>query len=120
MSNKFNYIKNNNYNNELSFCGKLVKETHLNINKSFQKTLNDYLYFLHLFPKELPLPQAYKAEDGEIVLEWYFNNKSVVLSISGDGNYGYAMLLNGKYVAGKVDGNINNFITPELYKYLKC
>lgn len=86
---------------------------------SLHKSVNDSLSFLNHFPHELPLPTAYNAEDGEIVLEWFFNNKSVVLSITGDGYYGYAMLRNGKYIAGQGDGDINDVITPELYEYLQ-
>ncbi len=86
---------------------------------SLHKSVDDSLQFLAKFPRELPLPNAHYAEDGEIVLEWFFNNKSVVLSITGDGYYGYAILKNGKYVAGQSDGSVNNIITPELYEYLQ-
>lgn len=117
MDNTFNITKKNLKNQIAQFINNTKLET-ISVTK-LHKSINDSLQFLTNFPYELPLPRAHYSEDGEVILEWFFNNKSVVLSITGDGYYGYALLKNGKYVAGQSDGNINNVIIFELYDYLK-
>jgi hypothetical protein len=40
------------------------------------------------------------SDEGEICFEWISSDRHAIVSIEGDGEIGYAMLVAGKFVAG--------------------
>lgn len=40
------------------------------------------------------------SDEGEICFEWISSDRHAIVSIEGDGEIGYAMLVGGKFVAG--------------------
>jgi hypothetical protein len=40
------------------------------------------------------------SDEGEICFEWISSTRHAIVSIEGDGEIGYAMLIDGKFVAG--------------------
>lgn len=40
------------------------------------------------------------GDEGEICFEWISSDRHAIVSIEGDGEIGYAMLVDGKFVAG--------------------
>ncbi len=67
-----------------------------------------------------PNPSRFQALDGEVVLEWRSTNGDrAIVSIEGDGLYGYCMKIDGKYMPGTGDGVIGAPIPDDLAGYLR-
>ncbi len=58
------------------------------------------------------------AEDGEIVFEWYNKKYHVVVSLDGDGEYGYSYEFAGQHAAGLYNGFCDQCIPDDLRAYL--
>lgn len=56
--------------------------------------------------------------DGEIAFEWIADNKHAIASFDGDGTFGYAMLVNGRFVPGAVENGSPDHFPADLAGYL--
>lgn len=59
------------------------------------------------------------ADDGEIVFEWYGENHHLVVSIDGDGEYGYSYEFKGEVVAGSHEGFCDQEIPEDMRSYIE-
>lgn len=86
--------------------------------KRFQASYADALEFSSSLTT-YPLPNVVAtADDGEIVFEWYGENHHLVVSIDGDGEYGYSYEVAGDIVAGLHEGLCNQDLPEDMRKYL--
>ena len=57
------------------------------------------------------------ADEGEICFEWIAPDRHAIVSIEGDGEIGYAMLVDGKFVSGEATAKTGR-IPADLGRYL--
>ncbi|NTF17693.1 hypothetical protein G6L37_04720 [Agrobacterium rubi] len=57
------------------------------------------------------------ADEGEICFEWIAPNRHAIVSIEGDGEIGYAMLVDGTFVSGE-EAAIPHRFPADLKSYL--
>lgn len=58
------------------------------------------------------------SEAGEVCFEWIANGKHAIASFEGDGSYGYATLIGGRFVPGSVNNPKLNKVPDDLLEYL--
>ncbi len=87
---------------------------------SIENADRDAIAFANTLWPECPTPYRFRAEDGEVVIEWSSQTGDrAIVSIEGDGLYGYCMKVNGKFVPGSFDGVIGAPIPDDLASYLR-
>lgn len=67
---------------------------------------------------DAPAPRITAATDGEIVIEWFVPGKDIIVSVTGDGVFGYALFEGGRYVPGE-DRNVGLELPNKLVDRLK-
>lgn len=67
--------------------------------------------------KELAWQPEEWSDEGEICFEWIAPGRHAIVSIEGDGEIGYAMLVDGKFIAGDEIGTPAD-IPRDLGRYL--
>lgn len=86
----------------------------------FSDSIVDSQCFYSLACEHLPVPEVNVSEDGDTVLEWYLGDKEIIVDFEGDGQYGYAYLVDNKFKAGKAIGTVDDAQIPEdLLQYVK-
>lgn len=71
-------------------------------------TIHFARYVVALFDKKIPLPEVVPEPNGDVGMEWVFNNEHIVISISKDAGYTYAYISDEggrQYGSGKLRGN---------------
>lgn len=99
---------------------KIKKEKRI-VGKSLERFQASYADALKLAPllAAYPSPNFLStAEDGEIVLEWYGRHHHLVVSLDGDGEYGYSYALGGEIVSGKHAGFCDKELPEDMSSVL--
>lgn len=86
---------------------------------AFVAAHRDATLFISNISLALPEPILGISGDGEIVIEWRNKDLDAVISFEGDEHYGYALLQDGRFAAGKHTGNPLNDIPSDLKAYLE-
>ena len=82
-------------------------------------TFRDVIIFCAALPNDLLLPKVSAAEGGEISLQWKQNGKRAIADFEGDGKFGYALFIEGRFVPGQYDVETTAEIPADLLSYLK-
>lgn len=85
--------------------------------KASERMEHDAARFLEVIKCLEWQPAVWKG-DGEIGIEWIGRGKHAVVSIEGDGRYGYTMLFGETFVAGEIADPEVNTLPDDLRHYL--
>jgi len=87
--------------------------------RRFNAAKFDAAKFFAKLSAKLPKPRISVAEDGEVVVEWIGHNGRAVVDFEGDDHFGYALLRNGRFIAGQHAGDLQApMLPPDLLQYL--
>lgn len=82
------------------------------------RAVEDGIRFLVHWPRNLPLPATAASECGELAFYWSLGNRNAIVRFEGDGAYGYALLVSGRYESGQFDVDCPTTIPSDLREYL--
>lgn len=81
-------------------------------------SIREALIFLSLFPQEAAVPTASAAGDGVISFEWEVVDRKAMAMFEGDGEYGYAYMIDGRFRPGSQLGHFDSNVPKDLTEYL--
>lgn len=85
-----------------------------------ETAIGDAFHFLAKLPPGIPEPRVSAATDGEIVIELKKAGLEAVVGIEGDGGFGYALLVDDEFIAGKYEGVVAQDLPRDLSEYLSA
>lgn len=84
------------------------------------EAVNDAIRFLRHIPADIAGPPSISgASDGEVVLEWHDQNRRAVVGFEGDGCFGYALHIDGRYQPGQYHGSVDSGVPQDFLDYLR-
>jgi hypothetical protein len=93
-----------------------VCSSDLKYRDGLEKAIADAITFVEMLPCEAPDPFVSRAEDGEVVLEWWNHaivGFNAVVGFDGDGTYGYA-IYKSRWEPGHYEGKVTSPIPKDL------
>ncbi|WNV09597.1 hypothetical protein [Tardiphaga sp. 709] len=85
---------------------------------SLQNAAAEAAQFLLHLKASVPRPLIWSDDASEIVFEWMLGDRHAVVSFEGDGEFGYAMKIGGRFVPGRHRGNPNGPTPVDLANYI--
>jgi hypothetical protein len=85
--------------------------------QALKSAYTDCLRFLGLLKAKTPTVIDVAA-DGEIVLEWRDDGRRATATFEGDGEFGYAMRRDGRFVPGAHQARVTDSLPEDLAAYL--
>jgi hypothetical protein len=85
---------------------------------SLSTQIADARSFAAALPSNIDAPQIWTDGEGEILFEWLNRNRHAAVSFEGDGEFGYAMKVGSRFVAGAYTGKPDGIFPVDLLRYL--
>ncbi len=81
---------------------------------------SEALHFLAKLSAESARPTIWTDSETEIVFEWINGPKHAVVSFEGDGEFGYALKADGRFVPGAFRGDPRGSLPADLSEYINA
>lgn len=88
--------------------------------KTLITTLFDALQFVRALPDETPLANIFVSEEAEISFQWRSSERRAIVDFTGDGRFGYALLIDGRFQPGSFEARGAADIPSDLIEYLRA